>query len=124
MVKVALLDLTVERGDDFFLAGKEVRPRQVHAGDCMVGDKGAVAGEIFNEKLKLLQHLFFGKRREFAAFSFFKKRRAGEERQPARADEHGLALAENLRRVDGVLPAVFFSGDAVEEGHPVWAPWA
>ena len=82
-------------------------------------DKGAVAGQVFHKELQLLQHFPLGKRGKRAALRFLQQRRTRKQRQSAGADQHGVALAEDLRRVNGVATAVFFPRDAVQKGHPV-----
>lgn len=69
-VKVAVPDLTLKGRDDPFLAGKEVRSCQIHAGDRVVGDEGAVAGEVLHKELQLFQQLFFRERIEFPVLGF------------------------------------------------------
>ena len=55
-VQIAVADLTLQRGNDLIFSGKKVRACEVGAGDRMVGDEGAVAGQILNKEYQLLQH--------------------------------------------------------------------
>ena len=49
-VHVAVLDFTVQGGDDLIFPCQEVRARQIDAGDRVVRDERAVAGQVFHEE--------------------------------------------------------------------------
>ena len=121
-LEVAVADLMLQRGDDLILPGKKIGAGEVDAGDRMVRDEIAVTGQVFHEELQFFEHLLLRERIELPALRFLEQGCPREQGQPARTDEHGLALAENLGGMKRVLPAVLPSGDAVEERHPVVDP--
>ena len=83
------------------------------AGDRVVGDEGAVAGQILHKELQFLQHFLFGERIRLPALRLLRQRRAGKQGQPAGTDQHGLAPAEDLCGVQCMLPAVGLAGHTV-----------
>lgn len=56
-VQVPVVDLMLQRGDDSIFPGEEIRPGEVDAGDRVVGDEEAVAGQVLHKELQFLQHL-------------------------------------------------------------------
>ena len=48
-----MADLVLQRGDDLFLPGEKTGPGEIDAGNSVVGDEGAVAGQILHKELQL-----------------------------------------------------------------------
>ena len=86
----------------------------------MVGDEGAVAGQVLDKELQFLQHFLLGKRIEFTALCLLQKGRSREQCQSAGSHQHRFAMAEDLCGMDRMLSAVGSAGNTVQEGHPVF----
>ena len=56
-VQIAMADLTLQCSNDLIFSGQKVRACEVGAGDRVVGDEGAVAGQVLHKELQFLQHL-------------------------------------------------------------------
>ena len=48
-VHIAVADLLVQGGDNLVFPGQEARAGEIDAGDGVVGDEGAVAGQILHK---------------------------------------------------------------------------
>lgn len=51
-VQIAVTDLMFQCGHDFVFPGKKIRSGEVDAGDRMMGDEGAVNGQVFHKELQ------------------------------------------------------------------------
>ena len=120
-VHVPVPDRIIESGDDFVLPAQEIGTCQIRC-DRVMGDKGAVNSQVLHEKLQFFQHLLLRERIKLSALSLLQQGRAGEQGQPAGSYQHGLALAEDFRRVDRMLAAMGSACHAVQECHPVIDP--
>ena len=88
----------------------------------MVRYERTVALQVLNKQQHFLEQAALVEWVEFAALRLLEQRRAREQREPTRAHDHGVRLAEHLRGVDGVLAAVRCAGHAVQERVPVANP--
>ena len=95
----------IKCGDDFILPAQEIRTCQISR-DRVMSDKGTVNSQILHKKLQFFQHLLLRERIKFSALSLLQQGRTGEQGQPAGSHQHGLALAEDFRRVDRMLAAM------------------
>ena len=114
-VQIAVVDGVLQRSHNLLFSPEELRPCEIDAGDGVVRNEGAVTVQVLHEDFQLFQHFLFSQRLKLPALRLLQQRRAGEERQAARTHDGGMALAEDLGRVQGVLSAVLPPGHAVEE---------
>ena len=86
----------LQRGDDFVFPGEKIGPGKIDAENRVMSDERAVAGQILDKELQLLQHFLFRKRIKFAALCLLQKGCSRKQCQTAGPDQHRLALAEDL----------------------------